>query len=167
MKPLLKRKRINSSNVIIRNFKNEDNIEFRSLNTAWISQFFEMEDADHIALDSPKDYIIDRGGYIFVASIEEQTVGVCALLKRDCQNYPYELAKMAVSETARGNGVGLLLGQVVVEKAKELGACSIYRESNTKLKPAIKLYEKLGFKKVVGHDTPYQRCNIQMEKVFN
>ncbi|RYD17729.1 MAG: MarR family transcriptional regulator, partial [Verrucomicrobiaceae bacterium] len=36
-------------------------------------------------------------------------------------------------------------------------------ESNTVLKPAIKLYEKLGFKKVVGRASPYSRANIQME----
>jgi hypothetical protein len=31
------------------------------------------------------------------------------------------------------------------------------------LTPAISLYGKLGFKKIVGPPTPYQRCNIQME----
>ncbi|MGY0040069.1 GNAT family N-acetyltransferase [Pedobacter sp. NJ-S-72] len=51
----------------------------------------------------------------------------------------------------------------IAQKAKELGAKKIYLESNTILKPAINLYHKLGFVKVAGRITPYERCNIQME----
>ena len=77
--------------------------------------------------------------------------------------YDFELAKMAVSPKAQGKNIGWLLGQAIIEKAKALGASGIYLESNTILKPAINLYHKLGFQKVAGHPTPYERCNIQME----
>ncbi|HMI01089.1 MAG TPA: GNAT family N-acetyltransferase, partial [Pedobacter sp.] len=60
-----------------------------------------------------------------------------------------------------------LLGNAVIEKARSLGARKIYLESNTILTPAINLYHKLGFKKVAGHATPYERCNIQMELSLN
>lgn len=69
---------------------------------------------------------------------------------------------MAVSPKAQGKHIGWLLGQAVVEKARELGAQSIYLESNTRLKPAIQLYQKMGFERVKGPTSPYQRCNIQM-----
>lgn len=71
--------------------------------------------------------------------------------------------KMAVSPDVQGKSIGWLLGQAVVNAAKELGASKLYLESNTLLKSAINLYHKLGFKKVVGRATPYTRCNIQME----
>jgi len=74
----------------------------------------------------------------------------------------FELAKMAVSDTAKGKGIGELLGQASIKKAKALGAKKLYLESNTILKPAIHLYHKLGFKKVTGIPSPYERCNIQM-----
>ena len=74
----------------------------------------------------------------------------------------YELAKMAVSPKAKGKGIGFILGNTSIAKAKELGAKKIYLESNTILKPAINLYHKLGFKKVTGIPSPYERCNIQM-----
>ncbi len=77
--------------------------------------------------------------------------------------YDFELAKMAVSPKAQGKGIGWLLGKGIVEKAKSLNAKKIYLESNTILNPAITLYHKLGFKKVTGLITPYERCNIQME----
>lgn len=136
---------------------------FRALNEEWISSYFKMEAADYKALDNPKEYILDNGGKIFVALYENEPVGVCALIKMDDPDYDFELAKMAVSNKCQGKNIGWLLGQAVTNAAKELGASKIYLESNTILKPAINLYHKLGFSKVVGRPTPYERCNIQME----
>lgn len=82
-------------------------------------------------------------------------------------NYDFEMAKMAVSPNAQGKNIGGLLGQAVVDAAKQLGASKLYLESNTILKPAISLYQKLGFQKIAGQATPYKRCNIQMELNLN
>ncbi len=136
---------------------------FKELNEEWISQYFTMEDADRKVLATPEKSIIDKGGHIFIALYQEEVMGVCALLKMDDPDYEYELAKMAVSLKARGKGIGWLLGKAVADKAKSLGAKKLYLESNTSLQPAINLYIKLGFKKVFGRPTPYERCNIQME----
>ncbi|WP_343692196.1 bifunctional helix-turn-helix transcriptional regulator/GNAT family N-acetyltransferase [Chitinophaga sp.] len=139
---------------------------FRDLNEEWITTYFKMEAADYKALDHPDEYILDKGGYILVALDGEVPVGVCALIKMDDPLYEYELAKMAVSPKAQGKSVGYKLGSAIVEKARSLGAKNLYLESNTILKPAIGLYQKLGFKKVAGRATPYERCNIQMELIL-
>jgi len=78
-------------------------------------------------------------------------------------DFDYELAKMAVSPTVQGKSIGYLLGRAIIEEAKALGASKLFLESNTILKPAINLYYKLGFQKISGYPSPYQRCNIQME----
>ncbi len=140
---------------------------FRALNEEWISTYFEMEEADYIALDNPKEYILDKGGKIFVALYNDEPLGVCALIKINGSNDNFEMAKMAVSPKAQGKNLGWLLGQAVINAAKELGATKIYLESNTNLKPAINLYYKMGFQKITGHSTPYKRCNIQMELILN
>lgn len=140
---------------------------FRALNEEWISTYFKMEAADYKALDHPQEYILDMGGKIFVALYHNEPVGVCALIKMNDPDYDYELAKMAVSPRIQGKSIGWLLGKAVVNAAKDLGASKIYLESNTSLKPAINLYQKLGFKKVIGRSTPYERCNIQMEMDLN
>jgi GNAT superfamily N-acetyltransferase len=85
----------------------------------------------------------------------------------DDPHYDFELAKMAVSPQAKGKGIGWLLGKAIIKKAQSLNAQKIYLESNTVLKPAINLYHKLGFNKVIGHSTPYKRCNIQMELILD
>lgn len=135
---------------------------FRDLNVEWISKYFRMEKEDHRILDNPETHILKRGGKIVVALYEEEPVGVCALIKTTDATYPYELVKMAVSPKAQGKNIGWLLGKAIIEEGRKLGAKIIYLESNTILKPAINLYQKLGFRKVKGHPTPYERCNIQM-----
>lgn len=152
-----------SKDVRIVAYEDQYQAAFRSLNQEWISTYFQMEEADYKALDNPKEYILDKGGKIFVALYENEPVGVCALIKMNDPDYDFELAKMAVSPKIQGKSIGWLLGQTVINAAKELGASKVYLESNTILKPATNLYHKLGFKKVVGRATPYERCNIQME----
>lgn len=170
-KSLIKRvreqkKKRESKDVKIVDYKSEYQEAFRALNVEWISTYFEMEEADYKALDNPEEYILKRGGKILVALYENEPVGVCALIKMNNSEYDFEMAKMAVSPKAQGKSIGWLLGKAIAEKAKELGAKKIYLESNTILKPAINLYYKLGFEKVFGLETPYKRCNIQMELVL-
>lgn len=156
-----------SKEVQIVEYEDHFQAAFKSLNQEWISTYFEMEEADYNALDNPKEYILDKGGKILVALLNNEPVGVCALIKMQDPKYDYELAKMAVSPTAQGKSIGWLLGQAIINAAKELGASNLYLESNTILKPAINLYQKLGFHKIAGHSTPYKRCNIQMELNLN
>ncbi len=136
---------------------------FRRLNYEWIERYFEVEEADRESLDDPDHHILDPGGAIVMAVHDGEVVGTCALIKMDGDRY--ELAKMAVSPEAQGKGIGWLLGQAVLDRARELGATTVYLESNTVLEPAIALYRKLGFKRVTGAPSPYARCNIQMEYV--
>ncbi len=155
------RKRRESSLVKIEPYQAKYKDSFRELNKEWITSYFKLEKPDIEALENPKKYILDRGGYIFVATLENRPLGVCALIPSEGR--VYELAKMAVSPEARGKNIGWLLGQAVIEKARALGAERVFLESNTILRPAIGLYQKLGFKKIIGPPTPYERCNIQME----
>jgi len=140
---------------------------FRTLNEEWIREYFEMEEADYKALDDPEKYILQNGGHIFVALYKGEPVGVCSLIKMNDGHYDFELAKMAVSPKVQGKSIGFLLGKAAIRFATDWGASTIYLESNTILKPAINLYQKLGFQKIAGHSTPYKRCNIQMELILN
>lgn len=141
---------------------NEEHREsFKQLNAEWISQYFVMEEADYKALDNPKEYIIDEGGHIFLALLNNTPVGTCALIKMGDQSF--EVAKMCVSPVAQGHGIGRLLMNTAKRFAKDSGAKRLYIESNTVLTPAISLYKKSGFVEIVGGVSPYQRCDIQLE----
>ena len=134
---------------------------FKDLNEEWIKKYFMLEPTDTKVLENPEDYILNPGGHILMATYKEEVVGTCALIKMD--DASYELAKMAVSPAAQGKKIGWMLAQGLIEKARSNGAKRIYLESNTKLTPALNLYYKLGFQKVIGPPSPYTRANIQME----
>jgi GNAT superfamily N-acetyltransferase/Mn-dependent DtxR family transcriptional regulator len=150
-----------SRDVKIVDYKPQFKQAFKNLNEEWITTYFKMEESDYKALDHPDKYILDKGGFILIALYHCEPVGACALIKME--NDTFELAKMAVSPKAKGKGIGLLLGNAAIAKARQAGAKQLYLESNTILKPAINLYHKLGFAKITGATSPYERCNIQME----
>lgn len=136
---------------------------FRQLNEEWITTFFKMEAIDYRVLDNPEDYILSNGGFIFVALLDGKAVGVCALILKDEKAKVYELSKLAVSPKAQGKHLGYLLCAKVLDKAKELGAHKVFLETNTQLKPAIRLYEKLGFKSIPLTGLLYERVDYKME----
>lgn len=144
------------------NYKPKYQTAFKTLNEEWISKYFVMEVADYKIIDDPQS-VLREGGTILVALADNEPVGVCALIKMDDPAYDFELAKMAVSPKAQGKGIGRLLGEAIKKAAKEAGVSKIYLESNTILTSAINLYQKLGFKEISGHSSPYKRVNIQME----
>ena len=146
------------------NFEPKFSTAFKELNEEWILQYFEMEESDRKMLHDPQGYILDQGGAILIALMDDKPIGTCALLKMEGETF--ELAKMAVSPDAQGKQIGYKLGVATIEKARELGAQKIYLETNSVLKPAINLYYKLGFEEAKGYDSPYSRCNLQMELVL-
>ena len=135
---------------------------FRDLNVEWISTYFKMEASDYKALEHADSHILQNGGYILVALLNKEPVGFCALIKMNDPIYDFELAKMAVAPKAQGKKIGWLIGEAIKDKARSVGAKTLYLESNTILIPAIILYRKLGFIEVFGRTSPYERCNIQM-----
>jgi putative acetyltransferase len=134
---------------------------FKAMNVEWISKHWELEEPDYNALNDPEGYILNQSGTILIALYKGEPVGSCALIKMDETNY--ELAKMAVSPKVQGKGIGFLLGDATINRARQMGVKRIYLESNSVLTPAINLYEKLGFKHIDGTVSPYERCDIQME----
>jgi len=141
-------------------FKEKYSANFRDLNLEWLQKYFYIEEHDKEVLENAKTYIIDKGGYIFFAMLNDKVVGTVALM-----NEPegYELSKMAVSPNYQGFKIGQQLMQYCIDFAKEKGWKELLLYSNTKLKNAIYIYRKYGFKEVpVEANSPYLRSNIKM-----
>lgn len=137
---------------------------FRTLNEAWISKYFALEPKDREVLGDPQGKIIAKGGRVYMALLDGQPVGCVALMKMD--DGGYEVAKMTVSETLRGSGLGRLLMQRCIDAGAELGATRLYLETNSTLGPALGLYRAMGFKDLAPTDTPYARADVFMERVY-
>jgi putative acetyltransferase len=141
-------------------YRAEHAAAFRDLNLAWIRKYFTVEPRDARDLGDPDTYIIAPGGYIFMAELNDEAVGTCALMRED--EGTYELAKMTVAESVRGLGVGRALGEAAIAHARSIGAKRVELLTNSSLKPAIALYESLGFVHVpVGH-SDFVRADVHM-----
>ncbi len=137
---------------------------FYELNRKWIELYWELEPHDIEVLDNPEKHILDKGGQIFVALYNDVPVGVCALCPMPKESiYDFELAKLAVNNSIQRKGIGRRLCDAVIDKARELGGEKLFLESNTRLKPAVALYRKLGFKELPEYHPAYDRGDIQME----
>lgn len=137
---------------------------FRVLNEAWISKYFVIEPKDREVLNDPQGRIVDRGGHVFMALQDGEAVGCAALLKMD--DGGYEVAKMTVSETLRGSGLGRMLMQRCIDAGAELGATRLYLETNSSLGPALGLYRAMGFRDLAPVETPYARADVFMERPY-
>ncbi|RTQ48464.1 N-acetyltransferase [Hymenobacter gummosus] len=141
-------------------YQPEHQAAFRDLNVEWISRYFVVEELDRRMLDDPEGYILALGGYIFMARHQGRIVGTCALIKEP--GGVYELAKMAVTPSAQGLGIGWRLGEAAIAKAREIGAHELELLSNRRLAPALSLYRKLGFVEAPLPASEYQRADIRM-----
>ena len=133
----------------------------KTLNYDWLEKYFVVEPNDVIQLADPQREIVDKGGLIYYAKYRDEIVGTASLLKME--DGVYELGKMAVTESAQGLGIGKILIENCLKIAREKGIPKLVLYSNTKLKSAIHLYEKYGFKEITLEPGHYGRANIKME----
>lgn len=138
--------------------------DFKRLNLEWISQYFAVEPHDLEQLDQPETHVLPNNGQIFFALTDGEIVGCVAMVNMG--ETGFELAKMAVSPTAQGRGVGRQLCVAAIDYARQLGVKTVWLESNRVLTPALTMYKSVGFREVPGVETPYARCDIRMEMIF-
>ena len=134
---------------------------FEKFNRYWIEKYFVMEPVDEYVLTNPQEALLDTGGAILMAEYDGVMAGTVALRKVD--NVTYEFTKMAVDNQYQRKGIAEALSYASFTKAKELGAHKVILYSNSQLTPAIRLYEKLGFKHLPVGIGEYKRSDVKME----
>ncbi|WP_395076457.1 GNAT family N-acetyltransferase [Flavobacterium sp.] len=154
----------NHNKVEIIDFTNDLKDHIKILNYEWLNKYFRVEKRDELSLSNPKEEIIDKGGMIFYAKLNNEIVGTASLIKKS--NQVFELGKMAVASNAQGFRIGTLLLEHCLDILKEnnVEKCILY--SNTKLESAIHLYRKYGFLEIELESGIYERANIKMEKIL-
>lgn len=147
-------------------FKKEFAKDFYSLNIEWLQTYFYVEPFDEEVLSKPQHYIIDKGGIIFFALLENNIVGTVALMPT-LNKSVLELTKMAVSPNLRGLKIGQKLMQHCIDFSKNQNLEGLILYSNTKLENAIYIYKKFGFEVIpVELNSPYKRSDIKMTLRF-
>ena len=151
--------KINNSNIYIQEYEKKFDKDFYILNKTWIEESWILEESDKKDLLNPKK-IFDNGGQVFFAVDSQITIGTVAMIKNS--EYIFELAKMTVKESCRGNGIANMLMNQCINFAKQNNAKEIFLISNDSLTIARNLYDKYGFKEVDLDSQKYDRGNVKM-----
>jgi putative acetyltransferase len=147
--------------ITIIGFEEKYAADFRRLNMEWLDAYQLLESHDLLVLNDPQGNVLDRGGYIYLAMAQGEIVGSAALMKEHGDQY--ELAKMSVAPSFRGQGISKLLLERCLETAREIGVKKLILYSNSQLVTAIKLYTRYGFRHVPAVDTPFVTADVKME----
>lgn len=138
-------------------------LDFKRLNVEWLERYFYVEALDDQVLSDPQVSILDGGGQIFLARLDGRIVGACSLIRASADTF--ELSKMAVTPACQGLGIARRLLLRALQAYQASGARLLFLESNSKLQPAIQLYESTGFVHMARPDgeVHYQRADVYME----
>lgn len=134
----------------------------KTLNLEWLTKYFRVEEKDELVLSNPQEEIIDKGGMIFYVRHNDEIIGTVSLIKVD--DTTFELSKMAVTEKAKGLGIGNKMIVHCIAIAEENNIQKLILYSNTSLSSAIHLYKKFGFAETDLEAGLYERANIKMER---
>lgn len=104
-----------------------------------------------------------------VAELDGKVLGGCGIYPTDgLEEDTAELVKMYLLPEVRGIGLGNMLIDDCLERAKKLGFKKIYIESLPKLSKAIALYERKGWQHIdapLGNSS-HTGCNVWMLKTL-
>ena len=135
--------------------------DFKRLNLEWLDKYNLTESHDLIILNDPQGIVLNNGGFIWLAKAGEEIVGSVGIMNEG--EGIFEVIKMGVNENWRGKGIGKLLIEICLQKAKEIGVKRLILFSNHQLQTALRLYEKYGFKKVEVTGAPFLTADVKME----
>jgi len=151
-----------SMDVQIDTFRAEHARAFDALNRAWLVEHGLLEPPDEDQLADPWGEILTGGGQIFIALRDQEVLGTCAVIPHGPG--VFELAKLSVTPAARGQGLGRRLVDTCLAYAREREIRRIVLVSSSRLAPALRLYESVGFQhRPLPPDVPYASADVYME----
>lgn len=131
------------------------------LSIEWLEKYVSVEPGDLEIIEHPYEAVLNDGGMIWFALIENTPVGTVTVIKSN--NNSFELAKLAVTEKYKKLGIGKKLMNIAIEFVKENKAKKIYLFTNHNLIPAINLYKKCKFVQIPLIDNKYIESDMKME----
>ena len=109
-----------------------------------------------------KEELENENSSYIIGKINNEIIGFAGLKKIFDQA---DIMNIVIKKTYRNQGIGTLLLENLILLAKDLNISTLFLEVNEQNKPAIHLYEKLGFKKLGVRKKYYNNNNgIIMKK---
>lgn len=136
---------------------------FIDFNTDWIvTNFGKLEPHDLETFDKI-DEELRSGAMIFFAV--ENDIPLACCMSMPMEGDTWEICKLGSNRELPHKGAGSLVFKAAMEWAQEHGAKRLFILSNSRLKPALHIYEKHGFKEIKLDDYGYERGDIAFEYI--
>ena len=159
-----------SNNTIIRQVEKKDNSALSEM----IKCVFEEHDAPltgTVYSDASTNYLYNvfqqPKSILWVVEMNGSVLGCCGVFPTDgLPDGHAELVKFYLSKDIRGLGIGKQLMEQSIISATELGYKKLYIESFPQFSKAVRIYEKIGFRKI-NHalgNSGHTACDIWMVK---
>lgn len=159
--------------ILIREIQPSDNAAIALIIRTALTEFgankpgtvFFDESTDHLF----ELFSITKGSHYFIALQDDKIIGGAGIFPTE--NLPLktcELVKMYLTKEARGLGLGKLMIDECIKKAKQLGYSKMYLETMPELKKAVTVYEKFGFEYLENPlgKSGHSGCDIWMLKTL-
>lgn len=97
----------------------------------------------------PGEYAAPRGA-LFLARVDGQVAGCCALRPLDAADAPNaaEMKRLYVRPAFRGTGLGRRLAEAALDAARQRGYACVLLDTLSDMEAARALYEDLGFEEI-------------------
>lgn len=117
---------------------------------------------DFWSFSTLKEEVENENSSYIIGKINNEIIGFAGLKKFFDQA---DIMNIVIKKTYRNQGIGTLLLENLILLAKDLNISTLFLEVNEQNKPAIHLYEKLGFEKLGVRKKYYNNNNgIIMKK---
>lgn len=137
---------------------------FIQFNTDWIvDNFGSLEQEDIDTFEHIEESL--RNGAMIYFALEGETVLATCMAKPLDDNGTWELCKLGSNKQLPHRGAGSAVFEAAMNWAIHHGAKKLFILSNSKLKPALHIYEKYGFHEVKLTDYEYVRGDIAFERI--
>lgn len=135
--------------------------DFIDFNTDWItSNFGYLEEHDKETF-AKIDEQLNAGAMIFFAV--ENDIALATCMAAPVTETTWEICKLGSNRDVSHKGAGSAVFEASMTWALNHGADRIFIISNSKLKPALHIYRKYGFKEIELDDYEYDRGDIAFE----
>jgi N-acetylglutamate synthase-like GNAT family acetyltransferase len=144
-------------------FKEKYRQAFIDFNTDWIVTNFGFLEEHDLETFGKIDEELENGAMIFFAVENEIPLACC--MSMPMENDTWEICKLGSNKNVPHKGAGSMVFKAAMDWALGKGARRLFIISNSKLKPALHIYEKYGFKEIKLEDYEYVRGDIAFEYI--
>lgn len=137
--------------------------DFIDFNKDWIVSNFGFLEEHDIETFERIDEEMKAGAMIFFAV--ENDIALATCMAMPMEGATWEICKLGSNKSVPHKGAGSAVFEASMKWALEHGAKRLFILSNRKLKPALHIYEKYGFKEIKLEDYEYARGDIAFEYI--